>query len=448
VIQILEIMPTILTSVKASQRLDSRGKPTVQVEVETRDGKFRAIVPSGASKGDYEAIELRDGGEAYGGNGVEQAVRNVQEIIGPALSGRQFDLELGLKDVDYFMIKLDGSSDKSDLGANAILGVSMACARACAAAKKIPLYDFLASELQSRHKEYVVPVPFFNVLNGGVHSGNTMAFQEFMIAPTGAASITQGIQWAAEVYQALKSIIIKKFGKAAIGIGDEGGFAPPITRPSEALDLIMAAIEAAGHEGRFRIGIDPASSEFYRDGDYDLGFKSDTPQRYTSTELADLYRSLVDKYPIVLLEDPFAQDDWDSWKSFHIISKLANIELVGDDLLATNIRRIEMAAKADACDSLLLKINQIGTISEAIAAAERAYELGWSVFVSHRSGETTDDFIADLTVAIGCGHLKSGAPCRGERVAKYNRLMDIEEELEARNLGSSYAGESFRHAHS
>jgi enolase len=293
-----------------------------------------------------------------------------------------------------------------------------------------------------------MPVPFFNVLNGGVHSGNTMAFQEFMIAPTGAASITQAIQWAAEVYQALRTIITQKFGKAAIGIGDEGGFAPPITQPSEALDLITAAISAAGYEGRFKIGIDPASSEFFRDGHYDLGFKSHNPKRLSNTELTDLYRALVDKYPIVLLEDPFAQDDWDSWKAFHVVSKLANVELVGDDLLATNIVRIERAANDDACDSLLLKVNQIGTVSEAIAAAERAYELGWSVFVSHRSGETTDDFIADLAVAIGCGHLKSGAPCRGERVAKYNRLMDIEEELEARNIGFHYAGESFRHAHS
>jgi len=439
-------MPTVLTSVKASQRLDSRGKPTVQVEVETQNGKFRAIVPSGASKGDYEAIELRDGGKAFGGNGVQQAVRNVQDKIGPALLEKQFDLELGLKEVDYFMIELDGSSDKSHLGANAILGVSMACARACAAAKKIPLYEFLASEFQSGRRRYTMPVPFFNVLNGGVHSGNTMAFQEFMIAPTGAASITQGIQWAAEVYQDLKSIITKRFGKSAIGIGDEGGFAPPITQPSEALDLITAAVKAAGYEGRVKIGIDPASSEFFRGDDgYDLGFKSDSPNTLSSTKLSNLYEALMDKYPIVLLEDPFAQDDWNSWTAFHEVSKGRNVELVGDDLLATNITRIEQAAKADACDSLLLKVNQIGSVSESIAAAARAYELGWSVFVSHRSGETTDDFIADLAVAIGCGHLKSGAPCRGERVAKYNRLMDIEEELEARKVDAVYAGESFRH---
>ncbi|EHY57577.1 hypothetical protein HRR83_005514 [Exophiala dermatitidis] len=441
-------MPTFLTAVKASQRLDSRGKPTVQVEVEASNGRFRAIVPSGASKGDYEAIELRDGSDAYGGAGVQQAVKNVQEIIGPALLGRKYDLEAGLKEIDTFLINLDGSPDKSKLGANAILGVSMACARACAAAKKIPLYDFLASEVRPSTQQYIMPVPFFNVLNGGVHSGNTMAFQEFMIAPTGAASITQGIQWASEVYQALKSMIIEKFGKVATGIGDEGGFAPPITQPSEALDLIMASIKAAGHERKIKIGIDPASSEFFGDKCYDLGFKSDKPRKLTSTELSDLYRELVEKYPIVLLEDPFAQDDWESWKAFHAVSKDHNVELVGDDLLATNIKRIEKAAEADACDSLLLKVNQIGTVSEAIAAAARAYELGWSVFVSHRSGETTDDFIADLSVGIGCGHLKAGAPCRGERVAKYNRLMDIEEELAAKKVDYSYAGESFRYAYS
>ncbi|OQU94538.1 hypothetical protein CLAIMM_00887 [Cladophialophora immunda] len=440
-------MATVLTSVTAAQRLDSRGKPTVQVDVETSDGKFRAIVPSGASKGDYEAVERRDGGKAFGGNGVLEAVQNVKEVIGPALIAKGFDLKAGLKEIDSFMIDLDGSSDKSNLGANAILGVSLACARACAAANGIPLYEFLARETQSRRQDFVLPVPFLNVLNGGVHSGNPMAFQEFMIAPVGAASFAQGIQWAAEVYQELKAIITKTFGKAAIGIGDEGGFAPPISKPHEALDLITEAIKAAGYEGLFKIGIDPASSEFFHDGQYDLGFKSSEPQKLSRAQLTDLYQGLVGKYPIALLEDPFAQDDWDSWSAFNQICKVSNVELVGDDLLATNIRRIEKASQADACNSLLLKVNQIGTVSEAIAAAEKAFELGWSVFVSHRSGETTDDFIADLTVAIGCGHLKSGAPCRGERVAKYNRLMDIEEELAAKKIASSYAGEAFRYAH-
>ncbi len=292
-----------------------------------------------------------------------------------------------------------------------------------------------------------MPVPFFNVLNGGVHSGNTMAFQEFMVAPTGAASITQGIQWAAEVYQALKAVIIDQFGKAAIGIGDEGGFAPPLTQPHEALDLLVTAFRRANHERHFKIGIDPASSEFFKTGSYDLGFKSGQADKLNGTEMATLYRDLVEKYPIVLLEDPFAQDDWEAWQAFNKVCDESGVELVGDDLLATNLTRIEKAGRLQACNSLLLKVNQIGTVSESIAAAQRAYQLGWTVFVSHRSGETTDDFIADLAVGIACGHLKSGAPCRGERVAKYNRLMDIEDELKQRGIDVSYASTEFRHAH-
>lgn len=284
---------------------------------------------------------------------------------------------------------------------------------------------------------YTMPVPFFNVLNGGVHSGNTMAFQEFMIAPVGASSTTQAIQWAAEVYQELKAIIIDKFGKSAIGIGDEGGFAPPISHPTEALNLLVEAFEASGHTGDCKIGIDPASSEFFKDDKYDLGFKSNDSNAQTKPQMAKLYNELIEQYPIVLLEDPFAQDDWEAWTSF---MKTCKIELVGDDLLATNIIRIDKAAEKDACNSLLLKINQIGTVSEALAAAKRAYELGWSVFVSHRSGESTDPFIADLAVGVGCGHLKSGAPCRGERVVKYNRLMDIEDELKAEKKKYQYAG--------
>lgn len=288
-----------------------------------------------------------------------------------------------------------------------------------------------------------MPVPFFNVLNGGVHSGNTMAFQEFMVAPTGASSITQAVQSAAEVYQELKAIIVRKFGRSAIGIGDEGGFAPPISHPSEALDLLVEALQKSGLEGQIKIGIDPASSEFFKDDKYDLGFKSQSTDSKTNSEMATLYNELIEKYPVILLEDPFAQDDWEAWAAFN---KTCKIELVGDDLLATNIIRINQAADRKACNSLLLKINQIGSVSESLAAARRAYELGWDVFVSHRSGETTDSFIADLVVGIGSGHLKSGAPCRGERVVKYNRLMDIEDEIKAEKKPIKYAGKDLRKA--
>lgn len=273
-----------------------------------------------------------------------------------------------------------------------------------------------------------------------------MAFQEFMIAPIGVKSFTEAVRMGSEVYSALKFLIVKQFGTSAIGIGDEGGFAPPLREPHEALDLLVSAIDQCGYTGRVKIGIDPASSEFFnsRTTEYDVGMKWTERKTLSSKELTKLYTELLDKYPIILLEDPFAQDDWQSWTAFN---GHCQIELVGDDLLATNINRINMANEKKACNSLLLKINQIGTISEAVDAALRAYELGWAVFVSHRSGETTDDFIADLTVALGTGHLKSGSPCRGERVAKYNRLMDIEDELKLKGIDCAYAGDGFRHAY-
>ena len=437
-----------ITRIWAAQRLDSRGKPTVQVWLTTAHGTFSAIVPSGASKGDYEAVELRDGNkDAFNGNGVTKAVANVNQLLGPRLIEQKFDVARDLKKIDRFMCNLDASEAKGNLGANAILGISMACCRAGAAAQRVPLYEFLANEAiagMGKQTAYVMPVPFFNVLNGGVHSGNSMAFQEFMIAPTGATSMAHAVQIGAEVYTQLKSTITTKYGKAATGIGDEGGFAPPISEPHEALDLLMEAIKAAGHEHQVKIGIDPASSEFLTsDGKYNMGMKWDRPKELSSSEMIDLYHSLLERYPIVLLEDPFAQDDWQAWTSFNASCP---VELVGDDLLATNLKRINRANDEKACNSLLLKINQIGTISEAITATLRAYELSWAVFVSHRSGETTDDFIADLTVALGTGHLKSGSPCRGERVAKYNRLMDIEDEIRAKagESGCRYAGTAFR----
>ncbi|OAA58456.1 Enolase [Niveomyces insectorum RCEF 264] len=460
----------MIKKIVASQRFDSRGNPTVQVVLETEHGTFRALVPSGASTGVHEAVELRDGDpHAFGGKGVLQAVHNVNAVIAPALLAKSFDPATQLGAIDQFMCDLDGTPNKSRLGANAILGVSMAYARAGAAARGVPLYAFLRAEAASGRgaaaaadatddtvgnsdaAPYVLPVPFFNVLNGGVHSGNTMAFQEIMLAPVGATSFAEAMQLAAEVYQQLKKVITKKFGAPATGIGDEGGFAPPITRAEEAFDLLTTAVEQAGHTGRIKFAMDPASSEFFTkeegadsggSGTYDTGFKDRQPNVLSSADLQALYHRLLAAYPIVLLEDPFAEDDWPSWTAFN---RDCPVELVGDDLLVTNVERVRLAHEKQACNAMLLKINQIGTVTEAIAAANLAFSFGWGVFVSHRSGETTDDFIADLTVALNTGHLKSGAPARGERLAKYNRLLDIEAELQATGQTSVYAGASFRH---
>ncbi|KAI7975923.1 hypothetical protein EIK77_002483, partial [Talaromyces pinophilus] len=325
---------------------------------------FTALVPSGASVGAYEAHELRDGDkQAYNGNSVLKAVHNVEQIIGPELIRQKFSVS-DLEKIDQFMIKLDGTKNKEKLGANAILGVSMACARAGAAAKGVPLYQYLR-DIAETSRPYILPIPFFNVLNGGRHSGNVMAFQEFMIAPVAAQSVTEAVQWGSEIYQALKGVIVEKFGTSAVGIGDEGGFAPPITKPTEALDLLITAVKNAGHEGKVKFAIDPASSEFYTEGKYNLGFKTNDSNNLSSEELRALYQSLLKSYPICLLEDPFAEDDWESWQAF---SKDCPVELVGDDLLATNIERIELAYAKKACNSLLLKVNQIGSITEAIAA--------------------------------------------------------------------------------
>lgn len=355
-----------ITAITAQQRLDSRGKPTVQVVLQTPDGTFRSLVPSGASKGDYEAVELRDGDAGkFQGEGVTKAVHNAEGVLGPIIIKSGLEPKSDLQKIDEMMIKQDGTSDKSKLGANAILAISMAAARAGAAALGVPLYEFVAKEAGRSTDDFVLPVPFMNVLNGGDHSGNPMAFQEFMIAPTHAESFAQAVQWNAETYACLKSLITKKYGKGAIGLGDEGGFAPPIDHPRQALDLLVEAIAKAGHAGKIEIGIDPASQSFFKDGNYDLGFKTDKQEMMTPDQLGKLYNELLSEYPIVLLEDPFGQDDWDSFTKF---TAQAKIELVGDDLLATNRERIQNAIEKKACNSLLLKINQIGTITEAIAA--------------------------------------------------------------------------------
>lgn len=355
-----------ITSITASQRLDSRGKPTIQVRLTSAYGTFTSVVPSGASKGDYEAVELRDGDpSSYHGNSVLKAVENVNEVLGPRIIESGLVPATELSKIDKLMIDIDGTANKSRLGANAILGISMAAARAGAAARGLPLYEFIAHESGTSVEDYVTPVPFFNVLNGGDHSGNMMAFQEFMIAPVGARSFAEGVQFASETYAALKSAIEARYGRAATGIGDEGGFAPPISQPHEALDLLNEAIKSAGHSSQIKIGIDPASQSFFRDGQYDLGYKSDNAEMLDASAMMRMYHSLLSRYPIILLEDPFGQDDWDSFTNFN---KDCSVELVGDDLLATNIERIKLAEDRKACNSILLKLNQIGTVSEALQA--------------------------------------------------------------------------------
>lgn len=421
---------------------DSRGNPTVEVELTTEKGTFRSIVPSGASTGVHEALELRDGDKKrWGGKGVLKAVSNVNDIIAPAVIKANVDVK-DQEAVDALLNKLDGTPNKGKLGANAVLGVSMAAARAAAAEKGVPLYKHLADLSSSKEGTYVLPVPFLNVLNGGSHAGGSLAFQEFMIAPVGAKTFSEALELGAEVYQQLKSLAKKQYGPSAGNVGDEGGVAPNIQTAEEALDLIMAAIKAAGHDGKIKIGMDCASSEFYKDGKYDLDFKnpkSDASKWLTGPQLADLYHSLMKKYPIVSIEDPFAEDDWDAWSHFF---KTAGIQIVADDLTVTNPLRIKTAIEKKAANALLLKVNQIGTLSESIKAAQDSFAAGWGVMVSHRSGETEDTFIADLAVGLRTGQIKTGAPARSERLAKLNQILRIEQELGSKAI---YAGEKFHH---
>jgi enolase len=392
-----------IESVHAREILDSRGNPTVEVEVRLDDGAFgRAAVPSGASTGVHEALELRDGDKArFGGKGVLQAVEHVNDEIDEAL----YDMDaLDQAAVDQAMLDLDGTPNKSKLGANAILGVSLAVARAAAESVGLPLYRYL----------------------GGVHANwQGTDLQEFMIAPVGAPNFREALRWGSEVYQSLKSVL--KSGGYTTGVGDEGGFAPALKKNSDAVELILKAIEKAGYKpgDQVSIALDPASSGFYEDGFYNLRTEN---RKVTSAEMVQMYADWVAKYPIVVLEDGLAEDDWDGWK---LLNKTlgGKIELVGDDLFVTNVERIARGIKENAANAVLIKLNQIGTLSETIAAIEMAYKANWGAMVSHRSGETVDSFIADLTVAMRTGHLKTGAPCRGERVEKYNQLMRIEEEL-------------------
>jgi enolase len=409
-----------IESVNAREILDSRGNPTVEVEVLLDDGAFgRAAVPSGASTGVHEALELRDGDKTrFGGKGVLKAVEHVNTEIDEAL----FDIDaLDQSAVDQTMLDLDGTPNKSKLGANAILGVSLAVARAAAESVGLPLYRYLGGVPAK-----ILPVPMFNILNGGVHANwQGTDLQEFMIAPVGAPNFREALRWGSEVYQSLKGVL--KSEGYTTGVGDEGGFAPALKKNSDAVELILKAIEKAGYKpgDQIAIALDPASSGFYEDGFYNLRTEK---RKVTSAEMVQMYSDWVTKYPIVVIEDGLAEDDWDGWK---LLNKTlgGKIELVGDDLFVTNVKRIERGIQENAANAVLIKLNQIGTLSETIAAIEMAYKANWGAMVSHRSGETVDSFIADLTVAMRTGHLKTGAPCRGERVEKYNQLMRIEEEL-------------------
>jgi enolase len=423
-------MNTRIQTIHAREILDSRGNPTVEVEITLDGGAMgRAAVPSGASTGVHEALELRDGDKSrYGGKGVKKAVGHVNGEMAAALTGLDA-LDQGA--VDRAMLALDGTPNKAKLGANAILGVSLAVPRAAATACGLPLFRYLGGATACR-----LPVPMFNILDGGVHANwQGTDLQEFMIAPVGAPSFAEALRWGAEVYHALKRVL--KDAGHSTGVGDEGGFAPALKRNVEALELIVQAIAAAGYRPGedVAIALDPASSGFFEDGLYHLRTEG---RKVDAAEMVAMYADWVTRFPIVVLEDGLAEDDWDGWKILN--RELGDkIELVGDDLFVTNVERIRRGIDEDVANAVLIKLNQIGSLTETVAAVNLAYGANWGAMVSHRSGETVDSFVADLTVAVSTGHLKTGAPCRGERVEKYNQLMRIEE-----SLGESavYAGRS------
>jgi len=429
-----------IKSLKARQIYDSRGNPTVEVDLITDKGLFRAAVPSGASTGIHEAWELRDKDkERHLGKGVSKAVDNVNKIIAPALVGKPID-ETKQADVDKLLNSLDGTENKSKLGANAILGVSLAICKAGAARKGVPLYRHIA-DLAGNHT-VIMPVPAFNVINGGSHAGNKLAMQEFMLLPTGASSFSEALRMGSETYHHLKEVIKAKYGQDACNVGDEGGFAPNIQANEEGLELLKEAIEKAGYTGKIQIGMDVAASEFCKEGKYDLDFKnpnSDPSTYVTTDQLQEMYKEFTSKYPVISIEDAFEQDNWDAWAKMN--AEMPNIQLVGDDLLVTNPTRVKMGIEKHACNCLLLKVNQIGSVTESIEACKMAMSAGWGCMVSHRSGETEDTFIADLVVGLSTGQIKTGAPCRSERLAKYNQLLRIEEELGTK---AKFAGTNFR----
>ena len=407
---------SLIKSITAREILDSRGNPTVEVEVRLDDKSMaRAAVPSGASTGAFEAAELRDGGKRYLGKGVEGAVKNIVEKIAPVLLGLN---ALDQKIIDEKMIALDGSKNKSNLGANAILGVSLAVARAAAASTGQSLFKYLG-----KAEAKTLPVPMMNILNGGAHADTNVDIQEFMVAPIGAATFKESLRWGAEIYHSLKSVLKSK--GLATSIGDEGGFAPDLASNRAALDLILQAIELAGFKAGSDIGLamDVAATEFFENGKYKFEGKE-----LTAEQMITYYRELVAAYPLLSIEDPLDEDDWDGWAN--LTAQLGDkIQIVGDDLFVTNPERLQRGIESKSANALLVKVNQIGTLSETIAAVTLAHNNNFKSMMSHRSGETEDTTIADLAVALNCGQIKTGAPARSERVAKYNQLLRIEEEL-------------------
>ncbi|MCV7170176.1 phosphopyruvate hydratase [Mycobacterium manitobense] len=416
----------IIEQVGAREILDSRGNPTVEVEIVLDDGSFaRAAVPSGASTGEHEAVELRDGGSRYGGKGVQKAVEAVLDEIGPTVITMSADDQ---RLIDQALLDLDGTPDKSRLGANAILGVSLAVAKAASTAAELPLFRYIGGP-----NAHILPVPMMNIVNGGAHADTGVDVQEFMVAPIGAASFKESLRWGAEVYHSLKSVL-KKQGLAT-GLGDEGGFAPDVPGTKAALDLISSAIEGAGFKlgSEIALALDVAATEFYTAG---TGYAFEKETR-TAEQMAQFYGELLDSYPLVSIEDPLSEDDWDGWVA--LTTEIGDrVQIVGDDLFVTNPERLEEGIDRGAANALLVKVNQIGTLTETLDAVALAHNSGYRTMMSHRSGETEDTTIADLAVAVGSGQIKTGAPARSERVAKYNQLLRIEEIL---GDAARYAGD-------
>jgi enolase len=412
---------TEIVSITAREILDSRGNPTVEADVALSGGALgRAAVPSGASTGEHEAVELRDGDkEHYLGKGVLSAVENVESILAPELQGMDASNQRLL---DATMISIDGTENKSRLGANAILAVSMAAARASAAALKLPLYRYLGGV-----NACILPTPMMNILNGGSHADSNVDFQEFMVMPVGAETFSDALRWGTEVFHTLKGVLKKK--GYSTSVGDEGGFAPSLKSNAEAIELILDAIEKAGYTPgeQIAIALDPAASEFFDKETQRYIFKKSDKRSLSSAEMADFWKSWVDQYPIVSLEDGLAEDDWDGWK--HLTELIGHIQLVGDDLFVTNTQRLQQGIEQKVANSILIKVNQIGTVSETLEAIELGRRYGYTSIISHRSGETEDTFIADLAVGTGAGQIKTGSASRTDRIAKYNQLLRIEEQL-------------------